>query len=123
LVRFDETGSTIADVAWALGAPVVIVASAGLGSLNSTALTAAALAHRGVESMGVVIGSWPERPNLAERSNLNDLPVAARGPLIGALPAGICAAERDDFSKAAYVGLSPWLGGQFDEDEFRDQFL
>src|SRR3954468_16947981 len=37
LVRFDEHGNSLADVAWALGAPVVIVAQAGLGTLNTTA--------------------------------------------------------------------------------------
>ena len=36
LVRFDDEGGTLADVAAALGAPVLVVARAGLGTLNAT---------------------------------------------------------------------------------------
>ncbi|MDX3033394.1 dethiobiotin synthase, partial [Streptomyces scabiei] len=79
LVRFDETGGTLADTARLLGAPVLLVASAGLGTLNTTELTARELAVREVELAGVVIGSWPEVPDLASRCNLADLPVVAAG--------------------------------------------
>ncbi|MDX2905010.1 dethiobiotin synthase [Streptomyces scabiei] len=65
LVRFDETGGTLADTARLLGAPVLLVASAGLGTLNTTELTARELAVREVELAGVVIGSWPEVPDLS----------------------------------------------------------
>ncbi|MDX3126272.1 dethiobiotin synthase, partial [Streptomyces scabiei] len=88
LVRFDETGGTLADTARLLGAPVLLVASAGLGTLNTTELTARELAVREVELAGVVIGSWPEVPDLASRCNLADLPVVAAAPLVGAVPAG-----------------------------------
>ena len=43
LVRFDEDGGTLADVAALLDAPVLVVARAGLGTLNHTALTVEAL--------------------------------------------------------------------------------
>ncbi|MDX2862768.1 dethiobiotin synthase, partial [Streptomyces scabiei] len=82
LVRFDETGGTLADTARLLGAPVLLVASAGLGTLNTTELTARELAVREVELAGVVIGSWPEVPDLASRCNLADLPVVAAAPLV-----------------------------------------
>ncbi|MDW8809646.1 dethiobiotin synthase, partial [Streptomyces scabiei] len=88
LVRFDEAGGTLADTARLLGAPVLLVASAGLGTLNTTELTARELAVRDVELAGVVIGSWPEVPDLASRCNLADLPVVADAPLVGAVPAG-----------------------------------
>ncbi|MDX3565858.1 dethiobiotin synthase, partial [Streptomyces scabiei] len=91
LVRFDETGGTLADTARLLGAPVLLVASAGLGTLNTTELTARELAVREVELAGVVIGSWPEVPDLASRCNLADLPVVAAAPLVGAVPAGASA--------------------------------
>ena len=52
LVRFDDDGESLADVAVALGAPVLVVASAGLGVLNTAALTAEALAHRGLTHAG-----------------------------------------------------------------------
>ena len=46
LVRYDPAGTTIADVAQALGAAVLIVAGAVLGTLNVTALTAEAVRSR-----------------------------------------------------------------------------
>nr|WP_225953888.1 dethiobiotin synthase [Kibdelosporangium phytohabitans] len=118
LVRFDSNGSTIADAAWAMGVPVVVVASAGLGTLNATALTAEALLRRGIESLGVVIGSWPAEPDLATRCNLEDLPVAAGAPLLGALPHGAGALEQARFVETARAGLSPWFGGEFDPEQF-----
>lgn len=62
LVRFDEEGHTLADAARLLGAPVLVVAPAALGTLNSVTLTAEALRARGLTSPGVVIGSWPASP-------------------------------------------------------------
>ncbi|PXY27272.1 dethiobiotin synthase [Prauserella muralis] len=118
LVPFDSEGGTLADVAWALAAPVLIVAEAGLGTLNATALTAEVATRRGLNVMGVVIGSWPAEPDLAARSNLADLPVVAGAPLLGALPEGLGRASRDEFAEEARRGLSPWFGGQFDPDCF-----
>ncbi|WP_406628818.1 dethiobiotin synthase [Amycolatopsis sp. WGS_07] len=118
LVRFDPQGSTLADVAWSLGAPVVLVAQAGLGTLNTTALTAEVATRRGLNVVGVVIGSWPAVPDLASLENLRDLPVAAGAPLLGALPAGLGAADRDTFVEQARQGLSPWFGGEFDPEAF-----
>jgi dethiobiotin synthetase len=122
LVRFDDEGATLADVAWALNAIVLIVAEAGLGTLNHTALTAEVLLRRGVESAGVVIGSWPSEPDLASLCNLVDLPDAAGGPLLGALPQGAGLLDPSDFLEVARAGMSPWLGGTFDPDVFAEQF-
>ncbi|MFB9253078.1 dethiobiotin synthase [Sphaerisporangium melleum] len=119
LVRFDEDGATIADLARALGAPVLVVARAGLGTLNHTALTLEALAGRGLEPAGVVIGSWPGEPGLAERSNVVDLETLAARPLAGALPEGAGALGREAFAEAAHDGLGPLLGGGFDPSRFR----
>ena len=66
LVRYDPDGGTIADLAAALHAPVAVVAAAGLGTLNHTALTLEALAARKLAPAGVVIGSWPRLPGIAE---------------------------------------------------------
>ncbi|MFD8499714.1 dethiobiotin synthase [Amycolatopsis sp. NPDC059657] len=118
LVRFDSYGSTLADVAWSLGAVVVMVAEAGLGTLNATALTAEVATKRGLNLAGVIIGSWPSEPDLASLSNLEDLPTAARGPLLGALAAGAGTATRDEFLDYARNGLSPWFGGEFDPECF-----
>ncbi len=119
LVRFDEDGLTLADVARAVRAPVLVVAAAGLGTLNATALTLEALAHRGLELSGVVVGAWPAEPGLAERSNLRDLETLAARPLLGVLEQGAGALGRDDFLLAAARGLGRPLGGAFDPRAFR----
>lgn len=62
LVRFDHEGGTLAHAAELLRAPVLVVASAGLGTLNTTELTARELRRRKLELAGVVIGSWPDSP-------------------------------------------------------------
>ncbi|MDQ8706438.1 dethiobiotin synthase [Streptomyces sp. LHD-70] len=101
LVRFDAEGGTLADAARLLAAPVLVVAAAGLGTLNAAALTGEALRARGVEQAGVVIGSWPAEPGLAERCNLDDLPVAAGAPLLGRIPEGAGALAPPQFRAAA----------------------
>ncbi len=118
LVRFDSAGASLADVAWSLGSLVIIVSEAGLGTLNATALTAEVATKRGLTVAGVIIGSWPAEPDLAALSNLEDLPVAAGAPLLGALPAGLGTADPDTFLKHARAGLSPWFGGEFDPELF-----
>lgn len=118
LVRFDAAGGTVADAAWSLGAALVVVAEAGLGTLNATALTAEVATRRGLDVLGVVIGSWPAVPDLAARCNAADLPVAAGAPLLGALSGGLARAGRDEFLDEARRGLSPWFGGDFDADHF-----
>jgi dethiobiotin synthetase len=111
LVRYDPDGGTLADLAAAVAAPVVVVAAAGLGTLNQTALTLEALAARKLISDGVVIGSWPRHPGLAERANLTDLQIVAGGPLAGVLGEGAGGLDRAAFLAAAGAGLAAHLGG------------
>ncbi len=105
LVRLGDF--TLADVARKLDAPVLVVARAGLGTLNHTALTCEALAARGLRCAGVVIGSWPEAPGLAERRNLEDLPRYAGVPLLGRVPEGAGAMSPEAFRAAA----PDWIKG------------
>ena len=116
LVRYDPAGSTIADLAAMLDAPVLIVAAAGLGTLNHTALTLEALAARKLRCAGVVIGSWPAGPGLAERSNLSDLATLAGQPLAGRLPEGSGRLAGRAFLGLARRSLAPALGGTFVPD-------
>jgi dethiobiotin synthetase len=119
LVRFDEDGFTLADVARTLRAPVLVVVAAGLGTLNHTALTLEAMAHRGLDLAGLVVGAWPQSPDLAARSNVADLEMLAARPLLGALPDSLGERDRADFLATARASLAPSLGGTFDAAAFR----
>ncbi len=119
LVRYDADGATIADLAHMLRASVLVVCHADLGTLNHTALTLEAMAGRGLDLAGVVVGSWPAEPDLACRSNIRDLETLAARPLAGALPAGAATLDPPEFLLAARAALAPALGGTFDSADFR----
>lgn len=118
LVAYDDGGSTLADAAALLGAPVLVVAAAGLGTLNTTRLTAEALRHRGLHCPGVVVGSWPPAPDLAARCNLVDLPTAAGAPLLGAVPEGAGRLSPGLFRGRAARWLAAELGGSWEAASF-----
>ncbi|MFG1710633.1 dethiobiotin synthase [Nonomuraea sp. M3C6] len=119
LVRFDEDGATIADLARLLDAQVLVVAGVGGGAVNHAALTLEALAHRGLDLAGLVIGRWPYEPGVAERSDVADLEMLAARPLAGALPEGAGSLGGEAFTRVARHGLGATLGGTFDPSEFR----
>lgn len=121
LVRYEPDGATLADLARLLSAPVLVVTSAGLGTLNHTALTLEALAARDLPLAGLVIGCWPREPGTAELSNLVDLESIAGRPLSGALPAGAGGLGPTAFSRLARDGLAPDLGGRFDPAVFQER--
>lgn len=107
LVRLDGEGGTLLDLTAALrealpGADVdvVVVCRAGLGTLNHTDLTVGALRARGIEPAGLVIGSWPATPGLAEECNREDL-LRTGVPLLAVLPEGAGALSLEEFVAAA----------------------
>jgi dethiobiotin synthetase len=116
LVPVGERGWTIADLAVELGAPAVVVARAGLGTLNHTALTLEALAQRDIPAR-VVIGAWPAAPELVDLTNLYDLD----GELAGAVPEGVGSWPSEEFRSRAPDWLAPVLYGRFDAAAFRGQ--
>ncbi len=101
LVRLDTDGGTLldlaTDLAQSLSVGVVVVVAAGLGTLNHTELTVGALRARGLEPLGLVIGSWPAAPGLAEQCNLEDLPRVTGLPVLAVLPEGAGALSREEF--------------------------
>ncbi|MBJ7357472.1 dethiobiotin synthase [Nocardioides sp.] len=105
LVRLDTEGGTLLDLAAVLQAltevEVVVVTSAGLGTLNHTELTVGALRSRGLEPSGLVIGSWPADPGLAELCNLEDLPRVTGLPLLAVVPEGAGTLDPEAFRAAA----------------------
>jgi dethiobiotin synthetase len=88
LVGLDAEGNNLADLASNLTTPFgfVVVTRAGLGTLNHTGLTVEALRSRGLPIEGLVIGSWPSRPDLADQCNLEDLPAVTGVPVIARIP-------------------------------------
>jgi len=105
LVRLDTEGGTLLDLVAGLHAAhpveVYVVARAGLGTLNHTELTVGALRSRGIEPAGLVIGSWPAEPGLAEQLNRDELPRVSGVPLKWVVPEGAGALDPDAFRAAA----------------------
>ena len=103
LVGLDAEGNDIAGLAARLTMPFtfVVVARSGLGTLNHSGLTVEALRRRELPVEGLVIGAWPQQPDLAEQCNLEDLPAVTGVPVIARIPAGAGALERDAFTAAA----------------------
>lgn len=117
LVPYTELGWTVYDLGLELDAEFVLVTSAGLGTINHTALTVAALEESSTRA-AIVIGSWPAEPGLAERCNIFDLArMARRSELSGVLPAGL--PKMADFPARARAALAPRFGGTFDWPAFR----
>ncbi len=111
LVRLDTEGGTLLDLAASLAetltVEVVLVCGAGLGTLNHTELTVGALRGRGLEPAGLMIGSWPRDPGLAETCNREDLPRVTGVPLVAVLPAGSGALDPESFRAAAPTWFDP----------------
>lgn len=108
-VRPSGESWTLADLATTLGVRTIVVARAGLGTLNHTALTLEALARRGVPA-GVVIGAWPADPELVHWANLSELVPH----LVGALPEGAGRMDPGVFRRSAPGWLTPALYGVLD---------
>ncbi|WP_433622461.1 dethiobiotin synthase [Nocardia sp. CA-120079] len=105
LVRLGEF--TLLELAQKLDAAVLVVAAAGLGTLNHSELTTRALSSAGVRCAGLVIGSWPDEPGLADECNRIDLPRVTGVELVGAVPAGAGGWDRERFAAAAPGWFTP----------------
>jgi dethiobiotin synthetase len=82
-LRFDEQKLWLEDVVRALGLPCVLVADAGLGTINSVALTAEYMNERGLPVKGVIFnhfhpGDLMEEDNLLMCRERTGLPVLAK---------------------------------------------
>lgn len=107
LVGLDDEGAGLSEIADHLTLPYafVVVVRASLGTLNHTALTAEALRRRGHPILGLVVGSLPPEPGLAERTNLASLEPLNDIPVIGAVPAGAGSLPPAQFRTAAPTWL------------------
>lgn len=110
LVELGADQVTLRDLAVELGAPVLVVVAAGLGTLNHTALTVEALGARRLTCAGLVIGSWPVDPGAAESSNRHEL--ARIAPVRAVLPAGAAALDPAGFADLADEAFdADWVAG------------
>jgi dethiobiotin synthetase len=110
---------TVLDVARWLGLPTIVVARAGLGTINHTLLAVNALRSAGVRVGGVVINRYPtDTPDTATESNPAAIQKWGKIPVLCVvpdepftppnMPAGIAAAvDRVDWSRLAGTGKSP----------------
>lgn len=97
------TSFLVLDLIRWLKLPLLVVARAGLGTINHTALTVMAARGHGVEVAGIILNRYPATPNLAEQTNpeviaaLTGVPILALTPEIADFrsPAG-----REAFMKA-----------------------
>ena len=109
LVELGDSGVTLRDIARDAHAPVLVVVSAGLGTLNHTALTLEALAAQRIPCAGLVIGAWPADPGPVELTNRQAL--ARMAPLRAVLPAGAAALHPGQFEQMSAAGIDrEWLG-------------
>lgn len=88
------------------GAKTVVVTSLGLGSLNTAELTVEVAEGRGMDVIGLIGGSLPARHAAGEidpivATNLEDLPHLTGVDVLGAVPEGAGAMERERFVAAA----------------------
>ena len=59
----------VSDLIVELSLPTLIVARAGLGTINHTLLTIDHAKRKGVDVAGVIINGYPDEPSLAEKNN------------------------------------------------------
>ena len=87
---------------------MLVVVSAGLGTLNHTALTLEALETQRIPCAGLVIGAWPPEPGPVEVGNREAL--ARMAPLRAVLPAGAARLSRKQFEQMSASAVDPdWL--------------
>ncbi|MDP3183275.1 MAG: dethiobiotin synthase [Desulfobaccales bacterium] len=72
-------------VPW-LRLPLLVVARAGLGTINHTALTVMAARQNGLPVAGVILNRYPDKPSLAEETNPEVIEAITEVPVLGKIP-------------------------------------
>ena len=115
LVRLDRSGGTLLDLAADLARDqdvrVQVVTRLGLGTLNHTELTVAALRSRGLEPAGLVLGSVPSCPGLAQQRNRTELPRVTGVPVVLEIPEGAGSLSPDEFRARSLLRTVQECGG------------
>ena len=85
-VPLRDNNFLVLDMIRWLKLPLIVVARAGLGTINHTVLTVKAAQQAGVPVAGVVINRYPERPSLAEETNPEVIAALTDTPILGKVP-------------------------------------
>ncbi|MBA5243291.1 dethiobiotin synthase [Corynebacterium haemomassiliense] len=104
LVRLADD-YTLADIAKTAGAPLGVVTSLGLGSLNLAELTCVQARAMGLEVLGLIGGSMPDNPDLPTRLNVEELPEVTGAEYWGHLPEGCGRLSTDEFAEIAWDAI------------------
>lgn len=100
LVRLADD-FTLADIAADLEAPLFVVTSLGLGSLNWAELTVREAQRRGLQVAGLIGGSMPANPDLATQLNIEELEKVTGVRLWGCIPQGAGALDVKAFAESS----------------------
>lgn len=88
-VPLDRKGTLYSHILKEMNIPCILVAKAGLGTLNHTYLTAEYARNQGIDIVGIVIsgytGNDPEEDNLTMLSSLTRLPIVGVLPYVDGL--------------------------------------
>ena len=95
LVPIGDTW-TVADLARAIGFPVIVVARAGLGTINHSLLTVREARHSGLDVAGVVLNSPTAASDASVETNASVIERLGEVPVLGTVPhlAGRLSANR-----------------------------
>jgi len=102
LVPLNESATTL-DLIERLGAPVIVAARSGLGTINHTCLTLMALRSRNLPILGVVLSGPPNAANRAAIEHFGNTRVLGELPLLDPL-------TREALSRVAPLpGALDWI--------------
>ena len=85
-VPLIDTSFLVLDLIRWLQLPVLVVARAGLGTINHTVLTVKAALAAGIEVAGIILNRYPEKPGLAAETNPGVIAALTGVPVLGRLP-------------------------------------
>jgi dethiobiotin synthetase len=90
----DTTFLVLDMIRW-LKLPLLVVARAGLGTINHTALTVMAARQAEIEVAGLILNRYPKAPGLAEQTNPGVIEAITGRPILARVP------EIDNLAEAA----------------------
>ncbi len=85
-VPLIDTEFLVVDLIRWLNLPLLVVARAGLGTINHTALTVMAARQAGIQVAGILLNRYPAQPGLAEQTNPEVIEAITGAPILGKIP-------------------------------------